>query len=192
MKSRIESKVAPFLIKNNISDNQASLYQKFVREYFDFLATLNKSGMKSVTDKYQRTGLKTNILFGLKKIINNILRAEIKRISAQKPLPSEKQQKMAVGFTKYRIIIEKIEAETHKLLCEMSTPSPWFALYKGFSRECYKEIKKYYGRAPDKLNAALKDITTHWQKQSLKQEVLLKIKDKIISTFIEMRTKQLV
>ena len=32
-------------------------YQKFALEYFDFLATLNKSGMKAVTERYQRAGL---------------------------------------------------------------------------------------------------------------------------------------
>jgi len=114
LKSRVETKVTPFLTKNNIEGNQASLYQEFARVYFDFLATLNKSGMKAVTDKYLRAGLKRNIIFGLKKIINNVIRAEIKRISAKKPLPSAKQEKMALGFTKYRIRIEKIEAEVHK------------------------------------------------------------------------------
>jgi DNA-binding XRE family transcriptional regulator len=183
LKSRIEGKVSAFLIKNEIEENQASFYQRFVREYFDFLATVNKSGMKAVTDKWQRTGLKTNILFGLKKIVNNVLRAEIKRISAKKPLPSEKQQKMAIGFTKYRIRIEKIEAEVHKLLCELSVPTPWFALYKGFTRECYRVLKKYYGKNQDLLNKTLTDIIERWKREGLKDDVLLKLKDKIISVF---------
>ena len=57
LKSRIENKVTPFLIKHEIAGNQASLCQKFTREYFDFMATLNKSGMKAVTERYQRAGL---------------------------------------------------------------------------------------------------------------------------------------
>ncbi len=186
LKSRIETKVTPFLIKNDIKGNQASICQKFTREYFDFLVTLNKSGMKAVTDKYQRAGLQRNILFGIKKIINNIIRAEIKRISAKKPLPSVKQEKMAIGFTKYRIRIEKIEAEVHKLLCELGVQPPWFALYKGFTRECYRALKKYYGPNQELLNKKLYEIIERWKKEGLKQDVLLKLKDKIISVFRTM------
>jgi len=114
--------------------------------------------MKAVTDKYLRAGLKTNILYGLKKIINNVLRAELKRIEAKKPLPTDKQEKMAIGFTKYRIRIEKLEAEVHKLLCEIGVQIPWFALYKGFTRECYRVLKKYYGKNQELLNKTLADI----------------------------------
>jgi transcriptional regulator with XRE-family HTH domain len=189
LKSRIETKVTPFLIKNKIEENQASFYRKFAREYFEFLATLNKSGMKAVADKWQRTGLKTNILYGLKKIINNVLRAEIKRISAKKPLASEKQEKMAIGFTKYRIRIEKIEAEVHKVLCEIGVQPPWFALYKGFTRECYRVLKKYYGKNQEQLNKTINEIINRWQKEGLKEDVLLKLKDKIISVFGTMRLR---
>ncbi|MDH5684655.1 MAG: hypothetical protein OEZ20_09350, partial [candidate division WOR-3 bacterium] len=82
-------------------------YQKFALEYFDFLATLNKSGMKAVTERYQRAGLKIHILYGLKKIINSVIRAEIKRILAKKPLPSEKQEKMATQHLFYVLRIPK-------------------------------------------------------------------------------------
>ena len=189
LKSRIEGKVSAFLIKNQIEENQAAFYRKFTREYFDFLATLNKSGMKAVTDKWQRTGLKTNLLYGLKKIINNVLRAEIKRISAKKPLASEKQEKMAIGFTKYRIRIEKIEAEVHKLLCELGVQTPWFALYKGFTRECYRILKKNYGKNQEQLNKTINEIISRWKKEGLKEEVLLKLKDKIILVFGTMRLR---
>ncbi len=189
LKSRVEAKITPFLIKNDIKGNQASLYQKFTREYFVFLATLNKSGMKAVTDKYQRAGLKRNIIYGLKKIINNVIRAEIKRIEAKKPLLSEKQEKMAIGFTKYRIRIEKIEAEVHKLLCEIGVQPPWFALYKGFARECYRTLKKHYGPNQELLNKKLNEIIERWQKEGLKEDILLKLKDKIISVFGKMRLR---
>jgi hypothetical protein len=164
-------------------------YQKFAVEYFEFLATLNKVGMKMVTDKYQRVGLKLNLLVKIKKIINSVLRGEIKRIEAKKPLPTEKQEKMAIGFTKYRIRIEKLEAEVHKLLCELSVPTPWFALYKGFVRECYPVLKKYYGKNQELLNRTLTEIIKRWQKEGLKDDVLLKLKDKIISVFGTMRLR---
>jgi transcriptional regulator with XRE-family HTH domain len=193
LKSRIEGKVSAFFTRRGHSEqseeSRLADYRKFVKEYFDFLSTLNKSGMKAVSDKWQRTGLKTNILYGLKKIINNVLRAELKRISAKKPLPTEKQEKMAIGFTKYRIRIEKIEAEVHKLLCELGVQTPWFALYKGFARECYRLLKKYYGKNQELLNKTLAEIIERWQKEGLKDDVLLKLKDKIIAVFGTMRLR---
>jgi transcriptional regulator with XRE-family HTH domain len=164
-------------------------YQKFALEYFDFLATLNKPGMKMVTDKYQRTELKLNLLVKIKKIINSVLRGEIKRIESKKPLPSEKQEKMAIGFTKYRIRIEKLEAEVHKLLCESSVPTPWFASYKAFARESYRALKKYYGKNQELLNKRVTEIIERWEKEGLKENVLLKLKDKIIAVFGMMRLR---
>jgi transcriptional regulator with XRE-family HTH domain len=189
LKSRIENKVVPFLIKQEIEENQASLCRKFVREYFNFMASLNKSGMRAVVDKYQKAGLKIHILYGLKKIINSVIRAEIKRIVSKKPLPTKKQEKMAIGFTKYRIRIEKIEAETHKLLCDLSVPTPWFALYKAFARECTRALKKYYGKNPELLDKNLTVIIERWQIEGLKKDVLTKLKDKIISVFGKMKLR---
>jgi hypothetical protein len=144
--------------------------------------------MKAVTDKYQRAGLKFNIIHGLRKIIINEIKAEIKRIEAKKPLPTKKQEKMAIGFTKYRIRIEKIEAETHRLLCDLAVPTSWFASYKAFARECYRALKKYYGPNQELLNKKLNEIIERWKKEGLKQDVLLKLKDRIIFVFGKMRT----
>ena len=99
-----------------------------------------------------------HLLSKITKIVYSIIRAEIKRIEAKKPLPTAKQEKMAIGFTKYRIRIEKIEAETHKLLCDLSVPTSWFGFYKAFTRECYKEIKKFYRKDQAKLNKSLDEL----------------------------------
>jgi len=189
LKSRIETKVNPFLIKNNIEENQASLCQKFTREFFDFMAVLNKPAMKATIERYQRAGLGFNIIHGLRKIIINEIKAEIKRIEAKKPLPSKKQEKMAIGFTRYRIRIEKLEAEVHRLLCDLAVPTSWFASYKAFTRECYRVLKKYCGKNQELLNKNLTEIIQRWIKQGLKEAVLLKLKERIISVFISMRNK---
>ncbi|MDH5684235.1 MAG: hypothetical protein OEZ20_07210, partial [candidate division WOR-3 bacterium] len=136
-----------------------------------------------------RAGLQRHLLFKITKIIYSVIGAEIKRIEAKKPLPTEKQEKMAIGFTKYRIRIEKIEAETHKLLCDLSVPTPWFALYKSFTRECYRVLKKYYGKNQELFNKTLTEIIERWQKEGLKEDVLLKLKDKIINVFGTMRLR---
>jgi len=173
-------------------ENLISSYQKFAIEYFEFLATLNKAGMKLVAEKWQRAGLKLNLLFKIKKTINLVLRGEIKRISSKKPLPTEKQEKMAIGLTKYRIRIERIEAEAHQLLCELEVKTPWFSLYKDFTRECYQALKKYYGRNPEKLAQTFSELVRRWHKEGLEETILLKLRDKIITVFDKMRLERMV
>jgi transcriptional regulator with XRE-family HTH domain len=201
LKKQIKDKVLVLLIKNQIEENQINSYQKFALEYFEFLATLNKAGMKMVADKYQRAGLKLNFILKIKKVINSILRGEIKRISAKKPLLTEKQEKMAIGLTKYRIIIEQFEAEAHKLLCEEGVPTPLFSLYKDFVRECYRAFKQHSGKMysepvpkirGETLEQTLNKIIQKWVKEGLKEDVLLKLKVRILSVFTTMRMKGMI
>jgi hypothetical protein len=99
---------------------------------------------------------------------------------------------MAIGFTKYRIIIERFEAEAHKLLCELGVPTPWFSLYKDFVRECYRTLKKNYGKEPEKLNNVLSALVLRWQKEGLEEDVLLKLKDKVVSAFYSLKLRGVV
>ena len=121
------------------------------------------------------------LLFKITKISYSVIGAEIKRIESKKPLPTEKQEKMAIGFTKYRIRIEKIEAEVHKLLCALGVPTTWFGMYKAFSRECYRALKKYYGNGS--LDDKFQTIIKRWIKEGLKEDVLLKVRDATIKAF---------
>jgi len=189
LKKRIKDKVLALLTKNQIEENQINSYQRFASEFFDFLAALNKPGMKMVIEKYQRAGFERNLIFKIKKMVFSVIGAELKRIEAKKPLPTEKQEKMAIGFTKYRIRIEKLEAEVHRLLCDLSVSPPWFALYKAFARECYKTLKRYYGINQELFNKKLTEIVERWKKEGLKEDILLKLKDKIISVFGMMRLR---
>ncbi|MFB0509467.1 MAG: hypothetical protein ACETVX_03140, partial [bacterium] len=182
-------KILVLLTKNQIEESQINSYQKFASEHFDFLAALNKSALRRIIEKYQRAGFERHLLFKITKIIYSVIGAEIKRIAAKKPLPTEKQEKMAIALTKYRIRIEKLEAEVHKLLCELGVPTPWFASYKAFTRECYRALKKYYGKNPELLKKTLSEIIQRWKKEGLKEDVLLKLKDKIISVFGTMRLR---
>jgi hypothetical protein len=118
--SKEETTLTPALShQGRESEAVMTAYQKFAMEFFDFQATLNKAGMKMVSDKYLRAGLQFNLISKIKKIINSVIYGEIKRIEAKKPLPTQKQERMAIGFTKYRIRMQRIESEVHKLLCEL-------------------------------------------------------------------------
>jgi transcriptional regulator with XRE-family HTH domain len=165
------------------SEAVITAYQKFAQEFFDFLAALNKPGRKMVVEKYQRAGFERHLLSKITKIVYSVIRAEIKRIEAKKPLPTAKQEKMAIGFTRYRIRMERIESEVHKLLCELGVQSGSgkFALYKDFARECYGILKRYYGKEP--LAEKFQPIIKRWVKEGLKEDVLLKVRDVTIKAF---------
>jgi transcriptional regulator with XRE-family HTH domain len=195
LKKQIKDKVERLVIKEEITltptlshqgrgkDAVNATYQKFAMEFFDFQATLNKAGMKMVLDKYLRAGLQFNLISKIKKIINSVIYGEIKRIEAKKPLPTEKQERMAIGFTRYRIKMERIESEVHRLLCELGVQSGSgkFSLYKDFARECYGILKRYYGKEP--LAEKLQPVIKRWVKEGLEEDVLLKVRDATIKVF---------
>ena len=195
LKKIIKDKVEALLSKEEITltpslshqgrGNEAVMtaYQRFASEFFDFLAALNKPGQKMVIEKYQRVGLERHLLFKIRKIIFSVIGAELKRIEAKKPLPTAKQERMAIGFTRYRIRMERIESAVHKLLCELGVDSGMgrFALYKDFARECYGILKRYYGKEP--LAEKLQAITKRWVKEGLQEDVLLKVRDVTFKAF---------
>jgi hypothetical protein len=169
--------------KGKGSEAVMTAYQKFALEYFEFQASLNKAGMKMVIEKYQRAGLARHLIFKIKKIVFSVIGAELKRIEAKKPLPTQKQERMALSFTRYRMRMERIETEVHKVLCELGVQASMgkFALYKDFARECYGILKKYYGR--ESLAEKLQPIIKRWVKEGLEEDVLLKVRDVTIRVF---------
>ncbi|MDH5186045.1 MAG: hypothetical protein OEW70_03165 [candidate division WOR-3 bacterium] len=86
-----------------------------------------------------------------------------------------------------QIKIEIFEAAAHKLLCELEVKTSWFSLYKDFTRKCSQLLKRYYGK--EILNRKLAELIQGWVKEGLKEDVLLKLKDKIISVFFDLRLK---
>jgi transcriptional regulator with XRE-family HTH domain len=105
----------------------------------------------------------------------------------KKPLPDEKREHMAVEFTKYRIEIEKVEAVIHKLLCDFAPGTYSFPFYKDCARAFYSALVKYYGKDQKKLNQKLTEIFRLGVKNGLKENILLKIKEKVILVFKSQR-----
>ncbi len=64
----------------------------------------------------------------------------------QKPLSTEKQDAMAVALARYRINIEKIEAEVHKILCHLAPGTHTFPFYKDCARAFFSILVKYYDK----------------------------------------------
>lgn len=101
----------------------------------------------------------------------------------QKPISARKQEEMALRFAKYRINIEKVEAEVHKILCDFAPGTYSFPFYKDCARAFFSALVKYYGKDQNRLNQKLVEIVTLGKSNGLKENILLKIKEKVVSVF---------
>ncbi|MDH5186849.1 MAG: helix-turn-helix domain-containing protein [candidate division WOR-3 bacterium] len=101
----------------------------------------------------------------------------------QKPLSTKKQEEMAIEFAKYRIKIEKVEAEVHKILCDFAPGTYSFPFYKDCARAFFSALVKYYGKDQKKLNKKLTEIIQLGKSNGLKENILLRIKEKVVSVF---------
>lgn len=101
----------------------------------------------------------------------------------QKPLSTKKQEEMAIEFAKYRIKIEKVEAEVHKILCDFAPGTYSFPFYKDCARAFFSALVKYYGKDQKKLNKKLTEIIRLGKSNGLKEKILLRIKEKVVSVF---------
>ena len=132
-----------------------------------------------------------------------------------KPLKQEKQEKMAIGFLKHRVVIEPIEREVQKLLGELNAPLISNQFYKAFARECYSALKKITTKARNAkrrwskatsneenskeisvvsassaLNIKLNQIIEKWVQKGLERNILEKVKEIPIKHFQNMTTDE--
>lgn len=107
----------------------------------------------------------------------------------RKPLPDEKRENMAIEFAKYRIRIEKVEEEVHKILCDFAPGTYSFPFYKDCARAFFSALVKYYGKDQKQLNKKLTEIIRLGVGNGLKENILLRIKEKVISVFKSQLSK---
>ena len=105
-----------------------------------------------------------------------------------KPLKQEKQEKMAIGFLKHRVVIEPIEREITILLGDSGEPIINNQYYKAFARECYSAIRKANmpqmdtdkNQEKSSVNIRglnLDKIIEKWVEKGLKREILEQVKE---------------
>jgi len=100
-----------------------------------------------------------------------------------KPLPDEKRENTAIEFAKYRIKIEKVEEEVHKILCDFAPGTYSFPFYKDCARAFFSALVKFYGKDQKRLNQKLNNIIKLGVSNGLKENILLRIKEKVILVF---------
>jgi hypothetical protein len=96
---------------------------------------------------------------------------------------------MAGGFLRHRVKIEPIETEVQRKLGELNVPIVQNQAYKDFARECYSALKKYYRKNPLLLTQRFAEIMKTWKAQGLKEEILEKVKEIVISPFEPLKQK---
>ena len=181
IRTKIDKKVKTLLFNHQIEEDQKTPYFTFADELF---LNYDSGQIPAIFERHWQAGqLNRFIITAIKSIVYKTFRYEQKRLEKPKPLTKEKLQKMGTGFLRYRIKIEPIEAKVQKKLGELNVPIVYNQAYKDFTRECYKALKKYYHKNPLLLTQRFAEIMKSWQKQGLKQEVLLKVKDLIIAHF---------
>jgi len=181
IKVKIDKKVKVLLFNHQIDEGANKPYFAFFNE---LIANYDTDQASAIYEKYYKTrGLHRGAISEIKSIFYKIVRAEQKRLERQKALPSEKFRKMAGEFLKYRVKIEPIEAEVQKLLGELNAPIALNQAYKDFTRECYKALRKYY-QDPALLKQKLAEIKRWWIENKLNPEVLEKVKEIVIRTYL--------
>ncbi len=124
-------------------------------------------------------------------MIYKIVRREQKKLSRRKLPSTEKQKKMVVGFLKYRMMIEQVENEVHKLLNELQVPLVYYQGYKDFTRQCFANLKKLYYNDQSLLSQRFKESIEMWQRMKLDENVLHKVKEITIKEFTMLFPKEL-
>lgn len=188
LKTKIGQELSKYLSDHQIGDDLKPIYQDFA-DYVLKRALNPKPNPPLDTKPWQKSGIRPLLLSYINRMIYKIVRREQKKLSKRKVPTTEKQQQMAIGFLKYRAMIEQLEAEVHKLLNELQVPLALYLPYKDFARECFAQIKKLYFKDQSLLTQRLADCLRKWQRLKLDEKVLEKIKQTAINQFQQLYPK---
>lgn len=178
LKEKIDKKVLSQLNQKNVSNDLTSDYLRYSQE---FLKALNE--IEDLNRKWVRKGLKPKILLPIRRIVQKLLKNEIKRILAIKPTSQEKQDAMTLKLARHRIAIEKIEEAVHKVLCDYAPGPLAFIYYKDCARAGFSALIKYYGKDQKKLDETLAKIIRKGVEKGLKENILAKAIQTTVAIF---------
>jgi hypothetical protein len=181
IRDKIDKKIKTLLFNHQLDENTKQPYFRLVTE---LIANYDTGQIPAILNKHRQARiLKYGIIEEIRKIVYQTVRLEQYRLKKQKAMPSEKFKKMAGEFLKYRVKIEPIEAIVQKKLGELNVPIILNQAYKNFMRECYKAIKKYHKIKPLLLIQRFAELMRTYKAQELKEDVLLQIREMIMSKF---------
>jgi transcriptional regulator with XRE-family HTH domain len=172
VKSTIDNKIFELLNESKIEKDLIPYYMLFADEFFSVLE-----------EKLLRAALKPSVMLKIKRTVQKVLSEERKKISGKKPVASDKQLQMAIGFSEHQVAIEPILNEVRKILNKIAPRVNWIMLYEDFAQELCAVLIKYYNKNQELLDLAINEIVERWVKRGLKQSDLLEVKEATISAF---------
>ncbi len=188
LKDKIEKKVLMLLSDHKTDTN-------LIPTYLDFTSHIIKRALNPDpnpplnTSPWIKSGIKQYLFAPITKIVYTTIRIEKKKLLRRKIPSSEKQKKMASGFLNYRVIIEQVEFEVHKLLNDLMVSESLFLAYKDYARACYSALKKSYIKDPSLLTQKFAEIKRAWKLMGLNEEVMEKVKETTVRVYKVLVTK---
>ncbi len=166
LKSKIERELSKYLSDHKINIDLIPIYQDFTS--YILARVLNPEPNPLLdTSHWQKSGIRPMLLQYINRMVYKIVHREQNKLSKRKMPTTEKQKKMVIGFLKYRVMIEQVETEVHKLLNELEVPFALFQGYKDFARQCFSNLKKLYYKDQALLSQRFKESIIMWQRMNL-------------------------
>jgi transcriptional regulator with XRE-family HTH domain len=182
LKIKIDRELSKYLSDHRVDENLITTYQDFTSHIL--ARVLNpKPNPPLDIQPWVKSGIKPILLHSINRMIYKIVHKEQRKLNKRKMPTTEKQKKMVVGFLKYRVMIEQVETEVHKLLNELQAPFALYQAYKDFARECFSNLKKLYYKDQSLLSQRFAESIKMWQRMKLDENALEKVKEVTIKEF---------
>lgn len=182
LKAKINRMLDQYMSDHKIDKHLIPIYQDFTS--YVLKRVLNPKPNPPLDFKpWIKSSVQTNQLYYINQMIYKIVHQEEKKLNRRRIPTTEKQKKMVIGFLKYRVMIEQVETETHKLLNELEVPFSQYHLYKDFARECFSHLKKLYFKDQMLLSQRFAQSIRGWKEAKLDKNVLEKVKEVTIKVF---------
>jgi transcriptional regulator with XRE-family HTH domain len=188
LKDRIERKVRMLLLNHKIEKEYVPFYLEYASKFYK--REIDDLPIPPIDEKqFVKTGVRQFLFVPIRQIIYKTIKAEKKRLQNTKQYSTEEQKKLAKGFLKYRVIIEQVEFEVHKLLNDLQIKEIFYMAYKDYARACYSVLNKYSDKDPMLLKHKFDSIMEKWAEKGLDEEVMGKIKIVVIRVFKEISVR---
>jgi hypothetical protein len=182
LKAKINRMLDQYMSDHKINKQLIPIYQDFT--FYVLKRVLNPKPNPLLDIKpWLKSGMQDHLLHYINRMIYKIVHQEQKKLHRRKIPTTDKQKKMVIGFLKYRVMIEQVETEVHKLLNDLQAPISQYHLYKDFARECFSHLRKLYFKDQSLLSQRFAQTIRGWKEAKLDEDVLEKVKETTIRVF---------
>jgi transcriptional regulator with XRE-family HTH domain len=188
LKAKISREVSKFLSDHQVDKN---LYPTYIDFAYSIIPRVQsaKPNPKINYSSWLKPDIRPELLHHINLMIYKIIHKEENKLNRRKIPSTDKQKKMAIGFLKYREMIEQVEAEVHQLLNDLQVPLSLYTGYKDFARECFSHLRKLYFKDQLLLSQRFAQSIRGWREAKLDENVLNQVKEITIKEFKDLVIK---